>query len=117
MDSWGGNFSTEEVLRVPIVTLSDYLQEQKIGRVRLLKLDVQGYELEVLAGAEPVLGLIDWIYTEARFNHGIYAGAPLVNDIYVYLIQRGFKLHRISNVSHDQKGDMMECDMLFERLN
>jgi hypothetical protein len=35
----------------------------------------------------------------------------------VYLIRRGFKLHRISNVSHDQKGDMMECDMLFERLN
>jgi FkbM family methyltransferase len=49
MDSWGGNFSTEEVLRVPILTLSDYLREQKIGRVRLLKLDVQGYELEVLA--------------------------------------------------------------------
>jgi hypothetical protein len=62
-------------------------------------------------------GQIDWIYTEARFNEGLYAGAPLVNDIYVYLIQRGFKLHRISNVSHDQKGDMMECDMLFERLN
>ena len=78
---------------------------------------MQGYESEVLAGAESVLGLIDWIYTEARFNEGLYAGAPLVNDIYVYLIQRGFKLHRISNVSHDQKGDMMECDMLFERLN
>jgi FkbM family methyltransferase len=114
---WGNALANEEVLRVPIVTLSDYLQEQKIGHVRLLKLDVQGYELEILAGAEPVLGLIDWIYTEARFNHGLYAGAPLVNDIYVYLIQRGFKLHRISNVSHDQKGDMMECDMLFERLN
>ena len=114
---WGDSLATEEVLRVPIVTLSDYLQEQKIGRVRLLKLDVQGYELEVLAGAESVLGVIDWIYTEARFNEGLYAGAPLINDIYVYLIQRGFKLHRISNVSHDQKGNMMECDMLFERLN
>ena len=48
---------------------------------------------------------------------GSMRAPPLVNDIYAYLIQRGFKLHRISNMSHDQKGDMMECDMLFERLN
>jgi hypothetical protein len=49
---------------------------------------VQGYELEVLAGAEFVLGLIDWIYTEARFVQGVYQGAPLVNDVYVYPLRR-----------------------------
>jgi FkbM family methyltransferase len=115
--SWQDTFSTEEVLRVPIVTLSDYLREQKIERVRLLKLDVQGYELEVLAGAESVLGLIDWIYTEARFAQGVYQEAPLANDIYVYLIQRGFKLQRIVGVWHDEQSNMLEGDMLFERCN
>ena len=35
-----------------------FMQQQKIGRVRLLKLDVQGHELEVLAGVGSVLGLL-----------------------------------------------------------
>jgi|SRR5215469_4494526 len=112
---WGVDFSTKEMLRVPIVTLSDYLREQHIGQVRLLKLDVQGFELEVLAGAESVLGRIDWIYTEARLVEGVYRGAPLANDIFVYLNQRGFKLQRMVGVTADDEGNMLECDMLFQR--
>jgi len=112
---WGLDFSTKETLRVPIVTLSDYLREQNIGQVRLLKLDVQGFELEVLAGAEPVLDRIDWIYTEARLVEGVYRGAPLANDISVYLNQRGFKLQRMFGITVDDEGNMLECDMLFQR--
>jgi FkbM family methyltransferase len=39
---YGIDFSIRETLRVPIVTLSDYLREQNIECVHLLKLDVQG---------------------------------------------------------------------------
>ncbi len=36
---------------VPVRTLSSVLNENKVGRVRLVKIDVEGYEAQVLAGA------------------------------------------------------------------
>jgi hypothetical protein len=71
--------------------------------------------LEVLAGAEPVLERIEWIYTEAQFEE-LYQEAPLANDIFSYLYQRGFELCRMMSVRADDEGNMMECDMLFRRI-
>lgn len=39
---------------VPVITLADYAAEQQIGSIDFLKIDVEGYEREVLAG-------LDWI--------------------------------------------------------
>jgi FkbM family methyltransferase len=41
-----------EAVRVPVVRLDDLLTEHNLPQVDLLKIDVEGYELEVLAGAE-----------------------------------------------------------------
>ena len=58
-DTWGGerfhggssSISAERGERVPMIRLSDLLDEKKIASVDLWKLDVEGYELEALEGA------------------------------------------------------------------
>ena len=46
---------TDEV-DVSVITLDDYCSELGIARVDLLKIDTQGYDLEVLKGTEGLLG-------------------------------------------------------------
>ena len=54
-----------------------------------LKIDVQGYELEVLKGAS--LNEIKYIYLEASYIQ-LYKKQPLIDDIIRYLSSKNFKL-------------------------
>lgn len=109
---YGIDFTTAETIRVPIETLADYVRERGLPRVDLLKLDVQGYELEVLKGAEPVLDRIAYIYCEAQFRE-LYRGAPLVPEIFTWLHERGFELLRMAAFRANDAGQLIQCDMLF----
>ena len=80
-----------------MITLDDYCQEHG-AKPDFLKIDVQGYELEVLRGAERTLPLIDVILTEV--NHiEVYAGAPLVAELIGYLAERGYALHDVCSLN------------------
>lgn len=109
---YGIDFSTAETIRVPTETIADYVAERGIDRIDLLKLDVQGFELEVLKGAEPVLGRIGFLYCEGQFRE-LYRGAPLAPEIFSWLHARGFTLLRMVQFRADDEGRLMECDMLF----
>jgi FkbM family methyltransferase len=60
-------------LAVPVVALDDELHGQ--GPISLLKLDVQGYEDEVIAGARRVLARTSCLVTEVMYERDYYAGA------------------------------------------
>lgn len=109
---YGIDFSVTGTIDVPVDTLSNYVIEHRIERIKLLKLDVQGYELEVLKGAEPILRLIDYVYTEAQFEE-LYQRGPLFTDIFEFLCARDHELLRMTAFRSDDAGRLMECDMIF----
>lgn len=80
-------------LEVETTTLDAFVEERGIERVDLLKIDVEGHELEVLRGAERLLRerRVGWIQLEF--------GAPqLVNHGSVLALSRaleGYKLYRV----------------------
>lgn len=64
----------------------------------LLKIDVQGAELDVLAGAVHVLNSVSVIECEVEFLP-LYKGQPLFGDVQVYLARLGFQLHKFLDIS------------------
>ena len=73
----------------------DLLDNYDTKNFNFLNLDVQGYELEVLKGAEKTLSHVDYIYTEVNTKH-LYENCVLLNELDEWLNSRGFKRVAIS---------------------
>ncbi|WP_375455805.1 FkbM family methyltransferase [uncultured Methylobacterium sp.] len=67
--------------------LDDVLSDH--GPVDFLKLDIQGFELEALQGAEALLQRTAVVHCEVSFAE-IYEGQRLFSDIEIFLRHRGF---------------------------
>jgi FkbM family methyltransferase len=78
---------------VAVTTLDRLCEEQGVARIDLLKLDTQGYELEILHGAQRMLaaGAVGLIYAEVCFVRS-YQNQPLFQDVYSFLYERGYRL-------------------------
>jgi FkbM family methyltransferase len=83
----------------------------------LLKLDVQGYERHVLAGAVETLKKVDWLIVECSLQD-LYAGQSLFESIHDSLAQRGF-VHRgdFDTLVSPVTGEVVQVDALFEKVD
>lgn len=78
-----------------LATLDSVLGQLKISdNVDLLKLDTQGYELEVLKGAEKALKRTEFVLLETSLI-AINEGCPLVLEVLEFMADRGFQLFDI----------------------
>lgn len=107
---------TEEAgtLAIAVAPLDAFVSAADIQRPALLKIDVQGYELEVLRGAESLLPCFDHVYVEASFMT-LYEGQPLFDEVAAFLTARGFREAGRYNLSLDDAGKPVQADFLFAR--
>jgi FkbM family methyltransferase len=77
-----------------------------IKRNALLKMDVQGYEMEVLKGATRTLKNIDVVITEVSYTE-LYKGQPLFDDIYRYMVSQNFHYQGSLQAKRDPSTDMI----------
>ena len=104
--------SASHSIEVAVGRMADRVDVAALRRPILVKIDVQGSELEVLKGAEEVLSLLDAIYCEVSFVQ-LYEGQPLAGDVIAYLSARGFDLRGIFNLSNTRKFGPTQADLLF----
>lgn len=97
---------------VRVGRLLDFLAEEAIRSPALLKLDVQGFELEALRGCEDLLHRFAWVYAECSFCE-LYAGQALADEVIAWLRARGFRLSGLYNMSYDPEGRAVQADFLF----
>jgi FkbM family methyltransferase len=84
--------------------------QERIGFDRpYLKIDTQGFDIEVLRGAGDSLPAVKALQTEASVI-GIYKGMPQYMDTIRYLEQRGFDITGLYPVSRDSALRLVEFD-------
>ncbi|MBS1584968.1 MAG: FkbM family methyltransferase [Bacteroidetes bacterium] len=74
---------------IQIARLDDILKNEKINKNVLIKIDVQGYEEKVIAGATNTIDTATAIIIETSFQP-LYNKQWLFNDVYQYFIGHGF---------------------------
>ncbi len=81
---------------IDVCTLDRWCQENGIDpkRVDIVKLDVQGAELQALYGARTLLETAKVVYLEVSFVP-IYKGSPLFGEIDSFLTECGYRRHAI----------------------
>jgi len=98
--------------KIKIAPLSYYLNKDDLHQPSLMKIDVQGFELEVIKGCQDLLINIDYIYVECSFVE-LYEGQALADQIISFLENYKFKLIGIYNTFYDKNGKAIQADFLF----
>ena len=101
-------------MAITVGRLSHYLSETDIPGPALLKLDVQGYELQALKGCEDLLHCFEWVYAECSFVE-LYEGQALALEVINWLQEHGFNQAGKNNVCKDKSGQEIQADILFRR--
>lgn len=103
------------ILQVEVAPLDHVIAANEILGPALLKIDVQGYEQQVLEGCETLLSRFDWVFAELSFVE-LYAGQTLAPEVIGWLETRGFRLDGVyvSDMSY-KNGRMIQGDFLFHR--
>lgn len=81
----------------------------------LLKIDTQGFEMQVLEGAGPALSGIRWILCETS-TIPMYEGETLFGQLSAWLSARGFEFVAPIEIHFDRNGSPCQFDALFRSV-
>ena len=106
-------YKTKKIEKISIKKLDEIIKKSEIKRPSIMKLDVQGYELEVLKGSKNLLKYIDFIVTEISFKK-IYKNQPTKKKLLQFLNRNYFKNKKMFNISK-LNNKLFQADILFDR--
>ena len=100
---------------VNVGRLDEVLAGEPLARPVLLKVDTQGYEADVLAGATGVLDQLDYVVLETSFA-ALYKGERLFREILTLMESLSFELVRpVGSLRVPLTGEYLQMDTLFRR--
>ena len=99
---------------VPVCRLDRLLEGKTLEAPILFKLDLQGYELEALRGANAILSQCEYVVVETVFED-CYEGGPLFEELNDYLHGFGYRiLQPLAFLKGD--GQIYQMDALFQKV-
>lgn len=98
---------------VEVAPLADLVDHRLLGGTSLLKIDVQGTELDVLRGAAGIIGSLTYLYVELSFVER-YIGQSRPAEVVRHLDGAGFELVHLHNPVRRSTA-VVQADALFAR--
>ena len=97
----------------PMHRLDALIAEGRVAGPDFLKLDVQGYELEVLRGAEQAMRGARAVLLEVSFEE-FFPGVPTVENVVAFMDARGYAWHDVMGIIRRPDDDcLFQMDVLF----
>ncbi len=113
LDHLGLDFSYEE--QVEVMTLESWSRSRGIGKVDVLKLDVEGHEMDVLRGAGTLLESMSVVQFE--FGGCNIDSRTFFQDFWYLLSESGFKIYRLGPSGLSALSNYSERDEVFVTTN
>jgi FkbM family methyltransferase len=113
-DKPGGTDAVQSEATVEVATLDRFSAERGISPLDLLKIDTQGYDLEVIKGGAELLGAerIHALIVEVNFIQ-LYSGQSWFHEIYSFLHGHGLRLSGFYDVRYENEFFIQWADALF----
>jgi FkbM family methyltransferase len=99
-------------IQIPVVKLDEYVRGKSLPIPDLIKIDVQGYEKEVIEGGVDTITKAKYCFMEMSFQ-SLYDGSPLFGDLYQTMVDLGFRLVGVSSPMIGKSGTPLQVDGLF----
>jgi FkbM family methyltransferase len=106
------DMSGEQEIEVAVGTLDDLCEEENLERIDLLKVDVQGAERLLLAGARETLRRTKYLQIEMLFVEH-YRGCALFPELDGICRAAGFELCHLGDFSSDRRGRLLQADAVY----
>jgi FkbM family methyltransferase len=108
-------YDTGDVIEteVELIRLDDYCSANGLGDVHLIKVDVQGYEMEAFKGAVEVLKRTRYVFVETAIQP-LYENGSSFGQIVDFMTANGFDLIDL-RAWHRGNRALVEADLLFRR--
>ena len=108
------NLNCVDEIAIEIAMIDQLVATGEVPQPDLIKLDVQGFELEVLKGAAKCLPDVTAVIAEVSFSE-FYENQCLFHDVVTYLGANGFALHALGHSTPTGK-PLVQADALFTRI-
>jgi len=100
---------------VPIKTIDSLIENDEIKIPELVKMDIQGFELEALNGSSKLFGKTEvFILETALFE--FTKGRPLLSEIVIFMREKGYEIYDLCGfLRRPYDGAMAQIDVCFAK--
>lgn len=107
--------SPQRACEVRVTTLDGWARAQELNGPIAIKIDVQGYETQVISGGEETLRRASIVIVEVSYN-AVYQAQELFDDTYMLMRQMGFRCVGVTDPTYlPNSSTVIQADALFER--
>jgi len=112
------NIKITEVVRAKLMTLDDFSLEESLPTMDLMKIDVEGFEYEIIrGGVSYIRSKVNWILVEHSFVRSDDSQQRFLN-VHAKLLELGFDLYGVRDQYHAEgTGQIIQFDAIYRKQN
>jgi FkbM family methyltransferase len=101
--------------QVRMITLDEECASRSLSGPYLVKIDTQGFELDVLRGAATVLARTEIVILEVSFFR-LFTSNPIFSEVVIFMAERGFEMYDfLGSSARPLDGALAQADVVFAR--